>query len=102
MKTKTGKQWHKRYLKVEVEFGPDGRMLPKEIIWDSEHRYPIARVLQIVPRPAYGAGGQGDCYTIVIEQGVMAYERQLFFERSAALSGNEVGRWFVEAAPEQV
>ena len=39
------------------------------------------------------AGGQGDRYTVWI-RGKQSY---LFFERSGVLSGNNLGRWFVEA-----
>ncbi len=39
------------------------------------------------------AGGQGDRYTVWI-RGKQSY---LFFERSGALSGNNLGRWFVES-----
>ena len=38
------------------------------------------------------AGGQGDRYTILIG-GQQSY---LFFERSTNLTGNQIGRWFVE------
>jgi len=38
------------------------------------------------------AGGQGDRYTIMV-RGKQSY---LFFERSTNLSGNNIGRWFVE------
>jgi len=38
------------------------------------------------------AGGQGDRYTVWIN-GKQSY---LFFERSTELTGNIIGRWFVE------
>lgn len=38
------------------------------------------------------AGGQGDRYTVRIS-GQQSY---LFFERSASLTGDNIGRWFVE------
>ncbi|MBD5560391.1 MAG: hypothetical protein HDQ87_08580 [Clostridia bacterium] len=97
MQTEGKRQKYRRYLDVRVTFRSDGQMMPQEILWDQTHRYSIARVLEVVPRPAYGAGGQGDCYTVQIELGEMVHERRLFFERSAALSGREIGRWFVEA-----
>jgi hypothetical protein len=37
-------------------------------------------------------GGQGDRYTIYIK-GKQSY---LYFERSCSLTGNNMGRWFVE------
>ena len=41
---------------------------------------------------ALGAGGQGDRYTILVN-GQLTY---LYFERSTNLTGNVIGRWFVE------
>ena len=38
------------------------------------------------------AGGQGDRYTIRVS-GKQTY---LFFERNTNLTGNKIGRWFVE------
>lgn len=38
------------------------------------------------------AGGQGDRYTIA----VCGQERYLFFERSSNISGNTIGKWYVE------
>lgn len=41
---------------------------------------------------AMKAGGQGDRYTIWIG----GHQSYLFFERSTNLTGNNIGRWFVE------
>jgi hypothetical protein len=38
------------------------------------------------------AGGQGDRYTVQVN-GKQSY---LFFERSTNITGNVIGRWFVE------
>lgn len=67
-------------------------MLPREIVWEDGHRYEIDRVIDIRPAYAAKAGGQGDRYTIKVG-GKQTY---LYFERSANLSGNIIGRWFVE------
>ena len=82
----------KVYVEVNVGFRPDGVMLPREIIWEDGARYEIDRVKRIDPAAARRAGGQGDRYTVSIR----GRETYLFFERSASLSGNRVGRWFVE------
>ena len=37
-------------------------------------------------------GGQGDRYTIKVN----GKETYLFFERNASVTGNNIGRWFVE------
>lgn len=82
----------KVYVPVKVDFRDDGIMLPREITWEDGTSYPIDRVTDIRQASARKAGGQGDRYTVVIE-GKRTY---LFFERSAKLTGNNIGRWFVE------
>ena len=67
-------------------------MLPREIIWEDGVTYEIDRVLQITQAAAMRAGGQGDRYKIRVR----GKESYLFFERSANLTGNNIGRWFVE------
>ncbi len=82
----------KVYVAVQVDFGDDGRMRPREILWEDGVRYVIDRVTEIRPAAALRAGGKGDRYTVWV-RGRMSY---LFFERSLNLSGNFIGRWFVE------
>ena len=80
------------YVQVKVDFREDGVMLPREIIWEDGVTYEIDRVLQITQAAAMRAGGQGDRYKIRVR----GKESYLFFERSANLTGNNIGRWFVE------
>lgn len=82
----------KVYVKVRVDFAQDGTMLPRVIVWEDGEKYTIDRITDIRQAAAMKAGGQGDRYTIIIN-GQQSY---LFFERSAALTGNNIGRWFVE------
>lgn len=82
----------KVYIGVEADFGSDGAMMPRAIIWEDGTRYEVDRVLDIRPAPALKAGGQGDRYTLRIN-GQTTYA---FFERSSNLAGNVIGRWFVE------
>lgn len=82
----------KVYVAVKADFRDDGVMLPREITWEDGKRYSIDRVIDIRQAAARKAGGQGDRYTVVIE-GKRTY---LFFERSADITGNNIGRWFVE------
>ena len=82
----------KVYVAVRAEFAEDGTMFPREITWEDGEKYEIDRVLDIRQAPALKAGGQGDRYTIIVH-GIQSY---LFFERSANLTGNIIGRWFVE------
>ena len=82
----------KVYVEVDASFREDGYMLPKALIWEDGTIYQIDRVTDIRQAAAMKAGGQGDRYTIIIN-GKQSY---LFFERSTNLSGNVIGRWFVE------
>ena len=82
----------KVYVAVRAEFAEDGTMFPREITWEDGEKYELDRVLDIRQAPALKAGGQGDRYTIMVH-GIQSY---LFFERSANLTGNVIGRWFVE------
>ena len=59
---------------------------------DNGTNFEIDRVLDIRQAAAMKAGGQGDRYTVRIG-GKQSY---LFFERSTSLTGNNIGRWFVE------
>lgn len=82
----------KVYVGVNVTFAEDGRMRPTSIRWEDGRRFAIDRVLDIKQAAAMRAGGQGDRYTVRIG----GRETYLFFERSAALTSANIGRWFVE------
>ena len=82
----------KVYVNVRAAFLPDGKMLPEELTWEDGTPYTIDRILNVKPSVARKAGGQGDRYTVQIN-GQQSY---LFFERNASLTGNNIGRWFVE------
>ena len=82
----------KVYVGVQCRFDAFGGMRPQEITWEDGTRYEVDRVTDIRPAPALRAGGQGDRYTIYIA-GKQSY---LYFERSYTLTGNYLGRWFVE------
>lgn len=82
----------KTYVKVNVVFDEAGTMLPREIIWTDGHKYEIDRVKDITQAAAMRCGGQGDRYTILVG----GQERYLYFERNCSLTGNNIGKWFVE------
>ena len=83
---------YKVYVGVEAEFQPDGKMLPRAVIWEDGRRYEVDKIKSIRPGYAAKAGGQGDQYDIYVNGKLT----RLFFERSTNLSGNVIGRWFVE------
>lgn len=82
----------KVYVDVTAQFNADGAMMPLDITWEDGEVFEIDRVTDIRQAAAMKAGGQGDRYTIWVH-GRQSY---LFFECSAALTGNVIGRWFVE------
>ena len=92
MQTSTTVKPPKVYVGVKADFREDGVMLPRVITWEDGEKYEIDRILDIRQAAAMKAGGQGDRYTIVV-RGRQSY---LFFERSTNLTGNNIGRWFVE------
>lgn len=82
----------KVYVAVKADFAEDGTLFPREITWEDGTKFEIDRVLDIRQAAAMKAGGQGDRYTIRIGD----KQSYLFFERSTNLTGNNIGRWFVE------
>ena len=88
----TEKPQVKVYVDVRVDHSKDGPMLPREITWEDGTKYEIDRIIDIRQAAAMKAGGQGDRYTVMIG----GHQSFLFFERSANLTGNTIGRWFVE------
>ena len=82
----------KVYVPVYADFGPDGTVRPRSIMWEDGTKYEIDRVLDVCQAAAQKAGGQGDRYTVKIN-GRQSY---LFFERLPAQRGCAIGRWFVE------
>ena len=82
----------KVYVPVKVSFDADGNILPTEITWEDGRKYRIDRVTKIRQAAAMRSGGQGDRYTVMIN----GRESYLYFERSADLTGPNLGRWFVE------
>lgn len=70
-----------------------------QLAWQVSHRnvaygrhFIIDKVICRRQAAAAKAGGQGDRYTIA----VCGQERYLFFERSSNISGNTIGKWYVE------
>lgn len=82
----------KVYVHIKVVFDADGRMRPVSILWEDGQKYIIDRITEIKQASSMRCGGQGDRYTIWVNN----RQTYLFFERNASLSGNSIGRWFVE------
>ena len=83
----------KTYVEVHARFDSSGKLIPEKIVWEDGRSYEIDRVSDIRQSASMKVGGQGDRYTITVN----GRERYLFFERSASINGNNIGRWYVEA-----
>lgn len=82
----------KVYVPVKAVFTDDGSIRPVAIAWEDGSVYTVDKVKEVRPAAAMKAGGQGDRYTVVIN----GRESYLFFERNNSITGNNLGRWFVE------
>ena len=82
-------QYERRYLQVDAEFLPDGKVLPKVLYWENEDGtvlpFPIDRVLDIERAACLKAGGLGLRYRCLIH----GKQRELFLQAD--------NRWFVAA-----
>ena len=82
----------KVYVPVEVAFDENGHMYPRLIHWEDGKTYEIDRILDVRPAPAASAGGQGDRYTVRMNN----QETHIFFEHNSDYGSTIPGRWFVE------
>jgi hypothetical protein len=80
------------YVDVKAAFNAAGNLMPLDIKWVDGTVFEIDKVTDIRQAAAMKAGGQGDRYTIEVR----GHKSYLFFERSSNLTGNNIGRWFVE------
>ena len=83
---------HKIFVEVTARFDADGGLTPLDLIWEDGRHYPIDRILDVRPAPAARAGGQGDRYTIRMNN----QETHIFFEHNSDYGSAIPGRWFVE------
>lgn len=85
-------QIEKTFVKVMTVTDKMGNITPKVIFFEDGSHYKIDKVTGVSRAGSLKAGGPGDRYTIRMG----GKETYLYLERSANLSGNNIGRWFVE------
>ena len=73
----------RRYVKVIVEYSPEGNVRPRAVEWEDGRRFTVDRLLDVRRAASTRAGGQGMRYTVRI----WGKETYLF---------EDDGRWFVE------
>ena len=72
------------YVKVVVEYSPEGNIRPLMVEWEDGRRFEVDRLLDVRRAASTKAGGQGMRYTVRI----LGHETYLF---------EDEGRWFVVA-----
>ena len=72
------------YVKVVVEYSPEGQVRPLSVEWEDGRRFDVDRLLDVRRAASTRAGGSGMRYTVRI----LGRETYLFEDQ---------GRWFVEA-----
>lgn len=73
----------KRYVCVTARIDEDGRTRPMSVQWWNGETYPIEKVISVCRRSSKRVGGDGICYTVIID----GKETFLYHEDP---------RWFVE------
>ena len=79
---------HKVYVKVNVDFSPEGELYPRSITWTDERIYEITRITERVRAASTKVGGCGIRYRVIID----GRESYLFREED---------KWFVEGKGDQ-
>lgn len=82
----------KVYVNVLASFDTNGRLRPLALLWEDGRKYRIDQVLDVRSAASLRAGGQGDRYTIRMNN----QETYIFFEHNPDYGGSIPGRWFVE------
>ena len=89
-------QWQRVYIDVDCIIQSDGVMRPRIIKWPDGRHFIIDKVIcrrqAAAADPGFVILPDGNRYTIA----VCGQERYLFFERSSNISGNTIGKWYVE------
>ena len=65
----------RKYVNVMAEFTRDGKILPREVIWDDGRIFCIDKILSAKKAAAMKTGGVGICYDCLIK----GYEKHLFY-----------------------
>jgi len=80
----------KQYIRVDVEFTPDGLMVPRSFRWTDGEQYKIDRVTAFKPSGESKVLAN-DRFTISVH----GRESYLYFERLNTMMGNRIGRWYI-------
>ncbi len=84
-------------VRVDVCFAPDGRIIPKSLMWEDGHVYTIDAVTDVRPQGTLSPGAPGDRYTVLIN-GRQSY---LYFRRIRERASHRIGIWYAEHRPSQ-
>jgi hypothetical protein len=73
----------RKYVGVMAEFMSDGRMLPREVIWDDGRKFIIEKVVSAKKAAELRSGGVGLRYDCMIN----GQEKRIYYDER---------KWFVE------
>lgn len=82
----------KKYIKVNADFMPDGRIILKFMEWDDGNKYKVQKVFEAVRAASLRAGGTGIRYRCLRE----GQEWYLFLEDYEKADSVFGARFFVE------
>lgn len=74
----------KKYVQVNADFLPDGRLRPQYVVWEDGRRFEVDRVTECRRAASLKAGGSGLRFTCIIK----GRAHYLFYEENY--------KWFVE------
>lgn len=77
---------NKVYVDVLAIFSKDGKLQPKEIVWEDGRKYEITRVVDVRRQASTKAGGVGERYLCIVN----GKEISLYYEDN--------NMWFMERA----
>lgn len=75
----------KVYVGVNVDYSPEGVVLPRSLVWEDGRRFAVDRVLDIRKAASLKAGGTGVRYTVVVR----SKQSYMWFD-------DRENKWFVE------
>ena len=75
----------KKYVEILATFTVEGKIIPREIIWEDGRHFEIDRILEVQRGGSFKVGGTGIRYTCRIRN----KQVYLFFE-------DLTGKWFME------
>ena len=80
----------KRYVCVTARIDEDGRTRPMSVQWWNGETYPIEKVISVCRRSSKRVGGDGICYTVIIngKETFLYHEDPRWFDEEKVAEGH--------------